>query len=187
MAPGTVVISSGVLNAELHEKYVQVIAGNKIEHRTCLDKKLQGILQDLAIEKAIPSIRGKTFCTDDFYEGQMRLDGYFGDYTLNDKMQFLKKLKSHGVVNIEMESTCFSSFTHRAGFPAAVVCVILTNRMEGDQVSLDSNMEICFFSDQSHSRTVRGIRNETIYIGDRIHKKEPEHLTTILKFLIFFY
>ena len=38
-----------------------------------------------------------------------------------------------------MESTYFASFCLRAGIPAAIVCVALLNRFEGDQVKKDLN------------------------------------------------
>jgi len=42
---------------------------------------------------------------------------------------------SEDVVNIEMESTIFAALTHHAGIKAAVVCVALLNRLNGDQVN----------------------------------------------------
>lgn len=67
--------------------------------------------------------------------GQGRLDGAFCDYTESDKMEFLNKLCDFGVVNIEMECTVFAALTHHAGIKAAIVCVALLNRLQGDQVS----------------------------------------------------
>jgi uridine phosphorylase len=49
-------------------------------------------------------------------------------------MEFLQKCKDFGVVNIEMESIVFSALTHHAGIKAAVICVALLNRLNGDQV-----------------------------------------------------
>ena len=43
-------------------------------------------------------------------------------------------MKEAGVVNIEMEATCFAALTHMAGFKAAIVCVTLVNRLDEDQV-----------------------------------------------------
>lgn len=80
-------------------------------------------------------------CTLDFYEGQGRLDGAFCDYTENDKMEYLSRIASGGVVNIEMEATCFAALTHHAGIKAAIVCVALLNRMKGDQVSTPKEVQ----------------------------------------------
>ncbi|CAL2038044.1 unnamed protein product [Caenorhabditis brenneri] len=134
--PGTVVVSTGAMNAELGDTYVQIIAGKRIERPTQLDSSLREALCAVGKEKNIPVETGKTMCADDFYEGQMRLDGYFCDYEEEDKYAFLRKLNALGVRNIEMESTCFASFTCRAGFPSAIVCVTLLNRMDGDQVQI---------------------------------------------------
>lgn len=49
-------------------------------------------------------------------------------------MEFLNKCKEIGVVNIEMEATIFGALTHHAGIKAAIVCVALLNRLNGDQV-----------------------------------------------------
>lgn len=132
--PGTVVVSTEAMNAELGDTYVQIIAGKRIERPTQLDAALREALCEVGKEKSIPVETGKTMCADDFYEGQMRLDGYFCDYEEEDKYAFLRKLNALGVRNIEMESTCFASFTCRAGFQSAIVCVTLLNRMDGDQV-----------------------------------------------------
>ena len=66
---------------------------------------------------------------------QARLDGAFCDYDEADKFQYLKDIRNKGVVNIEMESTCFASMCQRSGIRGAVICVCLINRLQGDQVS----------------------------------------------------
>jgi len=70
----------------------------------------------------------------DFSIGQGRMDGAFCDFTEEEKMEYLEKLKSNGVRNIEMESLAFAALTHHAGIKAAVVCVTLLDRLKGDQV-----------------------------------------------------
>ena len=42
-------------------------------------------------EKTIPCVIGKTMGTDDFYEGQGRLDGAFCEYTEAEKFEYLQK------------------------------------------------------------------------------------------------
>lgn len=66
--------------------------------------------------------------------GQGRMDGAFCDFTEEEKMEYLEKLKANGVRNIEMESLAFAALTHHAGIKAAVVCVTLLDRLKGDQV-----------------------------------------------------
>jgi uridine phosphorylase len=52
-------------------------------------------------------------------------------------MSYLHKVHKSGVCNIEMESSCFAAMCKRAGIAAAVVCVTLVNRLQGDQVHLE--------------------------------------------------
>ncbi|PAV62214.1 hypothetical protein WR25_00793 [Diploscapter pachys] len=137
VAPGTVVISTAAMNGELTDKYVQWIAGKRVERDTYLDEGISEDMGKLAVELSIPFEKGMTLCADDFYEGQMRLDGYFCEYTAEDKFAFLKLIHEKGVRNIEMESTCFASMTYRAGVKAAIVCVALLNRMNGDQIKIE--------------------------------------------------
>ena len=77
-----------------------------------------------------------------FYIAQARLDGPFCDYTLEQKMQYLRDAYDAGVKNFEMECTAFTSLCLRAGIRAAVVCVALLNRLEGDQVSKGESYHI---------------------------------------------
>ena len=51
-------------------------------------------------------------------------------------MEFLERLKKIGIKNIEMEATQLAAFCHRANIRAAVVCVTLLNRLNGDQVDI---------------------------------------------------
>lgn len=46
--------------------------------------------------------------------GQGRLDGAFCDYTVEDKLSFLKDIHSKGIKNIEMESLAFAAMCHHA-------------------------------------------------------------------------
>ncbi|EYC07188.1 hypothetical protein Y032_0071g513 [Ancylostoma ceylanicum] len=113
--PGTVVVTTNAMNSELTDKFVQWIAGKRIERETWLDEDLRKDLIATAAEKNIPVETGSTLCADDFYEGQMRLDGFFCEYNADDKFDFLRKIHDKGVRNIEMESACFASLTYRAG------------------------------------------------------------------------
>ncbi|KHN81572.1 Uridine phosphorylase 1 [Toxocara canis] len=137
--PGTVVVSSGALNGELEEFYIQYIMGKKVLRPAVLDQQLKEDLCGLAKQLNLPVETGKTLCADDFYEGQARLDGAFCEYTMKDKFEFLERLYQSGVRNIEMEATCFAAMSHRAGIRAAIVCVTLLNRMKGDQVDVEKS------------------------------------------------
>uniref|UniRef100_A0A1I7ZZX9 PNP_UDP_1 domain-containing protein n=1 Tax=Steinernema glaseri TaxID=37863 RepID=A0A1I7ZZX9_9BILA len=159
--PGTVIVSSGVINGMLEECYVQHIMGKRVERATKVDQKLGGELVETAKDLGIPVDTGVTLCADDFYEGQGRLDGAFCEYTTDEKFAFLRMLRSEkNVRNFEMESTCFAAMTHRAGVKAAIVCVALLNREEGDQVKISHDEYLEF--------EMRPFRLVTAYIKNRI-------------------
>ena len=98
---------------------------------------IEAVARDTVDYDVVP---GKTMAANCFYEGQGRLDGAICDYTEADKMAFLQELSDRGVRNIEMEAAQFASFTHHLGIPAAVCCVTLLDRLQGDQV--DTPLEI---------------------------------------------
>lgn len=134
LEPGTVVITRRAVNALLEPVNEQVILGKQVSFPTTLDEDLQQQLLDSSED--LPTAVGDTMCTDDFYEGQGRIDGAFCDYTEDDKMEFLQKIHDAGVRNIEMESVCFAAMCNRARVPAAILCVTLVDRLKGDQITL---------------------------------------------------
>ncbi|XP_037522798.1 LOW QUALITY PROTEIN: uridine phosphorylase 1-like [Rhipicephalus sanguineus] len=135
--PGSVVVSTGAVNGLLREELDMHVLGKLVSRPAKLDVKLA---EEIAAEarrslSGINVVLGKTMCADDFYEGQGRLDGAFCDYTDQEKQQFMERLRSVGVVNIEMEATLFAAMCHHAGIKGAVVCVTLLDRLKGDQVT----------------------------------------------------
>ncbi|KAK0407088.1 hypothetical protein QR680_018988 [Steinernema hermaphroditum] len=159
--PGTVIVSTGALNGMLEESYVQYIMGKKVNRPTKVDPKLASELVETAKELDVPVDSGLSLCADDFYEGQGRLDGAFCEYSTEEKFAFLRMLRDEkNVMNFEMESTCFAALTHRAGARAAIVCVTLLNREEGDQVKV-SHEEYLEFE-------MRPFRLVSAYIKERI-------------------
>ena len=112
-----------------------MVLGKLVRRPAKLDRQLARDLKGLAHrDDPYDTVIGKTMCSNDFYEGQGRLDGAFCEFTEADKMEYLMKLQKAGVVNIEMESLCFAALTHHAGIQSAVVCVTLLDRLKGDQV-----------------------------------------------------
>ncbi|KAK0407793.1 hypothetical protein QR680_003599 [Steinernema hermaphroditum] len=145
VAPGTVVVSSGAINGELLEAHVQYIMGKRVERPAKLDQGLKDELLKTGKELDIPVDTGLTLCADDFYEGQSRLDGAFCDYTVDEKFTFLHKLyNEYNVRNFEMESSCFAAMISRANAKAAIVCVALLNRFDGDQVKVPKEQYLEF-------------------------------------------
>ncbi|XP_035207742.1 uridine phosphorylase 2-like isoform X4 [Stegodyphus dumicola] len=119
---------------------VSVVLGEKIQRPSTLDEELSKELKIVADKylKDCTVVVGKTMCADDFYEGQGRLDGAFCEYTQEDKVFYLKKLKEEGVVNIEMESLTFAAMCNTAGVKGGVICVTLLDRLKDDQVTASS-------------------------------------------------
>ncbi|CAG0901571.1 unnamed protein product [Cyprideis torosa] len=157
---GTVVVTEEAVDGCLNPKHTLTILGKKVSRPAVLDLTLVSDLVNCSSPgDPWKTVCGKTMCTDDFYEdskiskqrlsrhfsvriltkfsssGQARLDGAFCEYTEAQKMDFLKYIHGQGVINIEMESLVFASLCHCAGIRAAVICVALLNRLNGDQVS----------------------------------------------------
>ena len=119
--------------------FKQTVLGKVIKRPTYVDPSLPALAHKLAQGNdntpSIPCVLGKTYGTDDFYEGQARLDGALCEYTLEDQKAFLNELYTRGVRNIEMESPCMASFCSRLNIPCLIVCCALLNRLNGDQVN----------------------------------------------------
>ena len=55
-------------------------------------------------------------------------------------MEYLKKVKASGVMNIEMECTAIAALCLKTGFKCAIVCVTLVDRLNEDQVKVAPEM-----------------------------------------------
>jgi uridine phosphorylase len=66
-----------------------VILGNVVSRPAELDQDLADTLLNISSQESdgFKTVKGKTISTDDFYEGQGRLDGAICDYTEQDKIQ----------------------------------------------------------------------------------------------------
>ncbi|CAL4082258.1 unnamed protein product, partial [Meganyctiphanes norvegica] len=133
---GNLAISESAVDGMMNPYLELPILGKMKRRPATLDKELCDELKDLGKQDDPFTIDiGKTMCTYDFYEGQGRLDGAFCDYEEEEKINFLKKIRQDGVINMEMESLCFAALCNEAGIRSAVICVTLLNRLNGDQVS----------------------------------------------------
>ncbi|XP_050825301.1 LOW QUALITY PROTEIN: uridine phosphorylase 2 [Gopherus flavomarginatus] len=133
--PGTVVITDIAVDSFFKAQFQQVILDNIVIRSTELDKDLVEELLNCSKEiHDFPTLIGHTMCTYDFYEGQGRLDGALCSFSNEKKLEYLKRAYDAGVRNIEMESTVFAAICRLCGLKAAVVCVALLNRLEGDQI-----------------------------------------------------
>ncbi|XP_023379941.1 uridine phosphorylase 1 [Pteropus vampyrus] len=136
LEPGSVVITRRAVDARFRPEFEQVVLGERVVRSTELDEPLaRELLQCSADLREFGTVVGDTMCTLDFYEGQGRLDGALCSYTERDKQEYLQAAHAAGVRNIEMESSVFAAMCRACGLRAAVVCVTLLDRLEGDQIS----------------------------------------------------
>lgn len=133
--PGTLVLTTEAVNNKFNSVFEQKVLDKTYSFPTYLDRKLISKIESYA--RAINGfVLGKTLGTDDFYEGQGRLDGALAPlYTDIEKYNYLKRAFNLNVRNIEMESTAFAAFCMRANIPSAIICVTLINRLNGDQIN----------------------------------------------------
>ncbi|KAK7477241.1 hypothetical protein BaRGS_00031552, partial [Batillaria attramentaria] len=138
---GTVIISDGALNSQLRPVYTWYSLGQARERPVVVDAELARELQACAKHgDHFPTVVGKTFCADDFYEAQGRLDGAVCEFSGEDKQKFMERLWTLGVRNIEMESAGLFSLCHAVGINAAVACVCVVNRLESEEPKNNSTL-----------------------------------------------
>lgn len=139
LQPGTVAISTAGCMGTLEPVYEAIELGERKCYGAHLDSALVHRLVAAAKDISVPAVAGMTMGTDDFYEAQGRLDGALRtSYTEDDKIAFLKKAYNAGVRNIEMEASAFGAFCGRAGIRGGIICGVLVNRLNGDQVTSTS-------------------------------------------------
>jgi len=137
--PGSVVVSDQALDGELNPTYELAVLGKKVTWPSGVSPTLaEDIAKCWRADDNFAIVKGGTMTANDFYEGQARLDGAVCDYTEDDKMSFLRRAYDAGVRNIEMEANGFAALSNRIGVKAAIVCVTLLNRLNGDQVDTPS-------------------------------------------------
>nr|QOK99934.1 uridine phosphorylase 2 [Sparus aurata] len=112
LAPGTVVVTDKAVDYAFRPQFEQVVLGKVITRSTELDEEWP-----------------TSFCS------QGRLDGALCSFSHEEKLEYLRKAYEAGVRNIEMESTVFAAMCRVCGLKAAVICVALLNRFEGDQIT----------------------------------------------------
>ena len=141
LEPGTVVVSKKSVDGLLRPYHEVPVLGKLYKCPVNFDADLVDQLVAMGDNFAnFKTLQGITMCTNDFYEGQARVDGAFCSYSEEEKLQFLHEIYDKGVRNIEMESLPFGAFCGSAGIRSATVCVTLVDRLRGDQI--DSSREL---------------------------------------------
>ena len=144
--PGTIVLTSEAVNSNFKSVFDHQVLDKTYSFPTNLDSNLIARIQS-SVKTANGLVLGKTLGTDDFYEGQGRLDGALAPlYTDIEKQDYLQRAFMIGVRNIEMESTAFAAFCMRADIPSVIICVALINRLNGDQI-LATKEEMKLYTD----------------------------------------
>ena len=133
---GTVVVSSEGLMSDLRP--YRLLQGSQGTY--WFDGQFPQATRD-AILKAnessgISVVSGKTIATNEFFIEQFRLDGAICLETMETKREFLEWLHANDVANIEMEGAMLAAYLNYWGFSSfAMICAVLLNRLEGDQVT----------------------------------------------------
>lgn len=134
LEPGTIVLTEQTVNGYTEPYYELVSLGKLTKMQTEISKDVLENLLSVSTKSKYPVVKGKTMSVDTFYEGQARLDGAICEYNDEDKSNFIKFLHSKNVANIEMESLLLSAFCHKLGIKHGVICVVIIDRLKGDQV-----------------------------------------------------
>lgn len=133
---GTVVVSTEGLMPDLRPyRVMRGDRGTEWFDGTFPAATVEGILS-AGEGSGVPVVAGRTVATNEFFLEQFRLDGALCLETDQTKQEFLAWLRANGVANIEMEGAMFAAYLNAWGFPSfAMVCAVLLDRLEGDQVT----------------------------------------------------
>merc|ERR1712106_330439 len=137
LEPGTVVVSEEAVDGRVRPVHETIILGQVVSRKAKLDVDFARKVVSSGSREGdkFKTVLGKTISTDDFYEGQGRIDGAICEYTEDDKLKYLQEVAAKGVTNMEMEALVFAALTHMAKIRSSVVCVTLLDRLKGDQIS----------------------------------------------------
>eukprot|EP00397_Hematodinium_sp_SG-2012_P051786 GEMP01060891.1.p1 GENE.GEMP01060891.1~~GEMP01060891.1.p1 ORF type:complete len:310 (+),score=85.89 GEMP01060891.1:72-1001(+) len=155
---GQVVVTSEGLDATLTPGFLHTSCG--------IQKRFEARSNDELVRQLVKhgggvAIAGKTIGTDDFYEGQSRLDGAILPwYDESDKMAFLQRAADAGVKNIEMEAPAFLSFFQRLNLKAAIICCSLLDRLHGDTQFNETREELAEYSTRTQNIVLRYLAEE---------------------------
>jgi len=140
--PGTLILTKSGYDGCL-EKGIEIVAlGQKKRYSAESDPGFIADLVRTLEEMELPHEIGNTMTCNDFYETQGRLDGAFCEYSNTEKLKFIRRAHDEfGIKNIEMEASLFLAMCNRANVPAAVVCVALLDRLNGDQIKNEKKLK----------------------------------------------
>ena len=132
---GTVVVTTEGVMADM--KPYRVLIGER-EHffDGTFPMDVAQAIADASSGSDINVVMGKTVAGNEFFLEQMRLDGAIRLAEESWKIGWLNWIYEKGVRNIEMEGAMLAGFLNHWGFSRfAMICTVILNRMNGDQVT----------------------------------------------------
>ncbi|XP_013908812.1 PREDICTED: uridine phosphorylase 2 [Thamnophis sirtalis] len=137
--PGSVVITDVAVDSFFKPQFEQVILDCVVTRSTELDQDLASELLECSRGiKDFPALMGHTMCTYDFYEGKLVFKWLWRWSIIQvgvvPKVLFKRQLDFLGFFPLKMFRFSSKTLKLNSIISAAVVCVTLLNRLEGDQI-----------------------------------------------------
>ena len=133
---GTIVVTTEGLMADLKPYRLHQGARGTYWFDGTFPAATRGAIMKANSGTGLAIAEGKSIAGNEFFLEQFRLDGAIRMETEETKAEFLTWLHDNGVANIEMEGAMFAAYLNWWGFTSfAMICAVLLNRLEGDQVT----------------------------------------------------
>lgn len=162
LEPGEIVLTDQALDDRLRPYFEQVCCLKVRKVSTHMDAELRETI--LRANRKVKIVVGKTVGCDGFYENQGRLDGAICGYGAKDRENFVQCCAKKGVANIEMECHRFSAFCNDAGIPGACLCLVIVNRLNGDQITSTAE-QLATFENEAIMAVLRYAKHVNITQG----------------------
>jgi uridine phosphorylase len=161
--PGSVILTQTAYMPDLIPEFKLYPLGKKFVYPTHMNSELnQKILHSQPKNLDFLFSTGNTIAADDFYRGQVRLDGIVKPrFSLEERSNYFSKMKQLNILNFEMESTGLASFCNRAQIPATMIATTIVDRIKVDSISA-TPAELIKFSDNAQSIIINYIKEYKI-------------------------
>lgn len=128
LRPGSIVLTRQALNGDFKPVLKMHVNGKAREFRGVLDDDLRHELMTANRDVTVAD----TMCMETFYLSQARSDGSCFVGSDSERRAFLLDAFKNRVRNFEMESLPLAAFAALNNVPAAVLCVVLVDRLVHD-------------------------------------------------------
>lgn len=129
LAPGTLVVTRQPLSGALRPLQTLRVLGRELALPARLDEELSTALLRTAAKIPRECVLADTISAETFHVAQARCDGAFALCGKDERDAFFGRCRDMGVGNIEMESLALAAFATKMRLPAAVICVVLVDRL----------------------------------------------------------